>query len=65
MAVPITFNGATIKAGAAKALFELPPLGQSNDEYDVSLDGQRFLVNAPVEDPSPITIILNWAARKK
>jgi hypothetical protein len=31
----------------------------------VSADGQRFLVNALVEDPSPITIILNWAARKK
>jgi len=65
MAVPITLNGSTVRAGAATALFEMPPLGQSNDEYDVSADGQRFLVNALVEDPSPITIILNWAARKK
>jgi hypothetical protein len=42
---------------------ELPPLSQSNHEYAVSPDG-RFLVNALVEDPSPITLILNWAARQ-
>jgi len=65
MAVPITLTGSTVKAGAATELFELPPLGQSNSEFDVSADGQRFLVNVLVEDPSPITIILNWAARKK
>ena len=32
--------------------------------YDVSPDGQRFLVNTVVEAvaPSPITLVVNWAA---
>ena len=32
-----------------------------------SPDGQRFLINTPTEDAStsPITVILNWAGRKK
>jgi hypothetical protein len=32
-----------------------------NHIYDVSPDGQRFLVNTAVErDPAPITVVLNW-----
>jgi hypothetical protein len=36
------------------------PLGQV--QYAVSSDGQRFLINALIEDDdtSPITVILNW-----
>jgi serine/threonine protein kinase len=32
--------------------------------YDVAPDGQRFLVNTDIGDPttSPLTIVLNWAA---
>jgi hypothetical protein len=32
--------------------------------YDVSPDGQRFLVNMPVEQPEspPITVVVNWTA---
>ncbi len=31
-------------------------------QYDVSADGQRFLVNTLVEeqDTTPITLVLNW-----
>jgi hypothetical protein len=30
----------------------------------VTPDGQRFLINVPLEEdaPSPITVVLNWAA---
>ena len=33
--------------------------------YDVSFDGQRFLINTPVKqgDTSPMTFVLNWAAK--
>jgi hypothetical protein len=34
-------------------------------QYDVAADGQRFLLNVPVDDAptSPaITVVLNWAA---
>jgi hypothetical protein len=35
-----------------------------NQEYDVSHDGQRFLMNTIIEEaPSPITVILNWKAK--
>ena len=36
-------------------------------QYDVTRDGQRFLLNVPLEDTvsSPITIALNWAAGLK
>ena len=35
----------------------------ANDIYDVSPDGQRFLVNTAVErDPAPVTVVLNWTS---
>jgi serine/threonine protein kinase len=34
--------------------------------YDVSADGQRFLLNGPPADPGPpMTVVLNWAAALK
>jgi len=32
-----------------------------NQQYDVSPDGQRFLINTIIDEvPSPIWVILNW-----
>jgi hypothetical protein len=35
--------------------------------YDVSPDGQRFLVSVPTSDPgsSQVTVVLNWTAVMK
>jgi hypothetical protein len=34
--------------------------------YDVTPDGQRFLINGPPTDPGPpITVVLSWAAGLK
>ena len=48
-----------------QSLFEirLPPL-IPHSRYDVTADGQRFLVNTPIEQNStrPITVVLNWTA---
>lgn len=35
--------------------------------YDVTADGQRFLINAPrpQANPSPITVVLNWTSGLK
>ena len=58
----------TFKTGPARLLFQMPatptPAGPS---YDVSHDGQRFLVNTLVTDPtpSPLTLVLNWTAEVK
>jgi len=35
---------------------------QQRPQYAVSPDGQRFLINVPIESASvsPITVVLNW-----
>jgi Tol biopolymer transport system component len=59
MAVPVTPNGARVEPGTPVELFRL----QRVFTYDVSHDGQRFLINEITKDPSPITILLNWKPR--
>jgi len=49
-----------------KPLFTHDAFGKDDYTYAVSADGQRFLVNAAVSDPSqPIVVVLNWAAGLK
>ena len=49
-----------------KPLFTHDAFGKDDYTYAVSGDGQRFLVNAAVSDPSqPIVVVLNWAAGLK
>ena len=55
----------TFSAGKPKMLFEGPyvPTPRSFPDYDVSPDGQRFLmVKAPeqAQAPTPINVVLNW-----
>jgi eukaryotic-like serine/threonine-protein kinase len=68
-AVPIRLDShaQTIVAGAPVPLFRSrivggAVMGLSRQQYVVSADGQRFLINTATEDvpPSPITLILNW-----
>ena len=73
MAVP--FRGETaVEVGAAVPLFESRMLNGPNNivgfrpQYDVTRDGQRFLVNVlPLEETasSPITVVVNWTAGLK
>jgi len=52
-------------------LFEGPylPTGGSFPNYDVSPDGQRFLMLKPVESqtsaPNQINVVLNWSEELK
>ena len=43
-----------------------PPVNY-RQQYDVTHDGQRFLVNMPIEHEaaSPIDILINWTAALK
>jgi Tol biopolymer transport system component len=65
MAVSVSLTNG-FQPGTYQALFEVPlGVGQgvgSPAQYDVTADGQRFLVNARAGDfrISPIHIILNW-----
>lgn len=70
MAVPIQIapNSKVVEAGVPQPLFTTRVGGalQSNyrQQYMVSPDGQRFLMNTVVEEPTfPITILLNWKVR--
>jgi Tol biopolymer transport system component/predicted Ser/Thr protein kinase len=65
MAVEVRTEGGSFEFGVAKPLFEIRALPvASRSQYDVSADGQRFLVNTPLEENSsrPITVVLNWTA---
>jgi Tol biopolymer transport system component len=62
-AVPVK-TGANFTVGTPVALFNLGSFGNIIDRYvyDVSPDGQKFLVLRPLEDASmwPLTIVRNW-----
>jgi Tol biopolymer transport system component/DNA-binding winged helix-turn-helix (wHTH) protein len=66
MSVPIRYsaNGSEVRPGTPTALFATRIGGavHSNDrqQYVVSPDGNRFLMNTLTETNSPITVILNW-----
>jgi serine/threonine protein kinase/Tol biopolymer transport system component len=69
MAVPITAQGATFEHGEPKALFKtrtFPPIVEVRYEYDVTRDGQRFLMgtilDGPRATPPAPTILINWLA---
>jgi eukaryotic-like serine/threonine-protein kinase len=69
MAVPIQAAGTTFQVGSATALFEAPLRGflqgwENSSRYDVTADGQRFLVNVPIESAAsgPLVVVLNWTA---
>ena len=72
MAVPITGETA-VEVGTAVPLFEARMLNGPNaafgfrPQYDVTRDGQRFMLNVPLEETAslPITVVLNWAAGLK
>ncbi len=52
-----------VEIGEPQSLFltRIKVAGRTH-QYDVSADGQRFLVNTLVEeqDTTPITLVLNW-----
>jgi len=72
MAVPVT-GTSTFQLGLPKALFRTTVLGGTGGgpgvawRYDVSPDGQRFLINTALEEAtsSPITVVVNWQTTLK
>ena len=68
MAVPVT-TGANFEARTPVALFQAAPRQPipifDLFVYDVSRDGQRFLINTQVKqaESAPMSIVLNWTAK--
>jgi Tol biopolymer transport system component len=68
MAVDVKTAGETIQLGIPKPLFHASVLGGTGGaatnvwRWDISRDGQRFLINTALEDTasSPVTVLLNW-----
>jgi len=67
MAVPVE-TGSNFEAGPPVTLFQThtrqPISSMDLFSYDVTADGQKFLINTRVDEPNaaPLSIILNWAS---
>ena len=65
MSVPVSTT-TNFAAGSPAALFQThrrqPMSSQDAFSYDVSADGQKFLVATNIEEPraAPISLLLNW-----
>jgi Tol biopolymer transport system component len=60
MAADVKTDGVSFEIGAIRPLFQSRRMGESF-RYDVSRDGQKFLVNAGLkEELSPITLVTHW-----
>ena len=64
MAAGVTANGSRFDVGAVQRLFDVPT-ADGYWPYDVSPDGQRFLVNTLEGAVAPLTIVVNWPAGLK
>jgi Tol biopolymer transport system component len=66
MAVALDASGNSPNPSTPKPLFptRLVTIGSSDYQYDVTADGQRFLINSPPaeQDSEPITLYVNWMA---
>jgi hypothetical protein len=69
MSVAVKTSGTEFEYSPPKALFKTRMLADASvfHEFDVSLDGQRFLIGTLIGDPKapPPTVILNWTAELK
>lgn len=70
MSTEITLGSSTVDIGSVKPLFHFRPFsGGGREVYDVTGDGQRFLVVSlgSLEMASPVTLVVNWPGviRKK
>ena len=73
MAAAVNGRGSAFEVGAVRPLFETRVAGPPSVRpgqgrmYDISPDGQRFLVNTVAEEAAsaPITLVVNWPALLK
>ncbi len=65
MSVAVHPEGREFAFDPPRLLFQIRPAPQTWNLYDVSPDGQRFLITLPLEwsNGTAITVLTNWAAR--
>lgn len=64
MAAGVATNGSRFEVRAVQRLFDVPTV-DGYWPYDVTPDGQRFLVNTLESEVPPLTIVVNWPAALK
>jgi hypothetical protein len=66
-AVKVDEAGSELKLGTPQALFRAHGVGYRLGMYDVSPDGQRFLIDGETDSISDtaLTLVLNWDAELK
>jgi Tol biopolymer transport system component len=66
MVAAVNGKGSSFEVGAVRPLFDTR-IGAGNYPYDVTADGQRFLINTTTEQTAeaPITVVVNWMAGLK
>ncbi len=67
MVVDLRLTADSVEPSDPRALFRLPAVDTGYSPYDVTSDGQRFLVRATPEHGAsqPLTVIVNWPAVMK
>ena len=62
MAVPVSPGPSSFEVGTSVMLFEARVRMHATLQYDVSRDGQRFLLNQEIQGASaePVTLLQNW-----
>lgn len=65
LAAAVSAKDATFEVGVVQTLFSFQS-GGPRTVYDVTADGQRFLVNTRGDQaratPAPLTVVVNWQA---
>jgi hypothetical protein len=64
MAAAVNGQGQEFEVSGVRPLFEVRTNAGGRYPFDVSADGQRFLVNTIIEATAqpPITLVVNWAS---
>jgi Tol biopolymer transport system component len=67
MSAALSVKDEQVEVGQITKLFDARWSPSTRSPYDVTADGQRFLVNVfePGTTPAPITIVTNWTAKTK
>lgn len=60
MAAAVNGEGSSFEVGAVKPLFEARVSLEYRYPYDVSPDGQRFLINTTPQRTAPVIVVVNW-----
>ena len=65
MAAPVQPGGGEFSSGQPRLLFQSRPTPKTWNSFDAAPDGQRFILNLPMEWPntSPITVTTSWTRK--